>query len=276
MAAAGKATGVVTTVPFVHATPAGFAISHRDRAAYGEIAHLMLLESPLAVIMGAGHPWYDDSGREQATARFTHFGDAGLWHDLVAGSHGWTVVAGRGQFLDLAEGPTPARVIGLPPAYETLQEQRSGSPFAEPFAVARREDVPTLAEMARAALNVVDDDPDGFCLLIEGGAVDWASHHRRQGRMVEEMTDFQQAVAAVVTWLTAHGRLDETLLVVTADHETSVVLGEHTNALVPLYARGPGCEALTRCADAIDPVHGPYLENCELGGVLRGVNAGGP
>lgn len=262
MADAGKATGVVTTVPFVHATPAGFAISHIDRGAYAAIAQLMLGESPLDVIVGAGHPWYDDSGHEREIGDYSLVGGATLWDDLAAGRLPWTLITTREQFLALAQGSTPPRVVGVPRVHETLQEQRAGDP--------RNEDLPTLAEMTRAALNVVDDDPDGFCLLIEGGAVDWASHDRRFGRMVEEMVDFNQAAAAVVAWLEEHGRLDETLLVVTADHECSYVLGEHTCALVPLYARGPGSEALASHADQTDPVHGPYLENSELGEVLSG------
>jgi alkaline phosphatase len=277
MAAAGKATGVVTTVPFDHATPAGFAVSHADRDDYAEIARLMLVDGSLDVIMGAGHPWYDDSGRKRGDPRYTYVGDAATWDDLAAGRLGWTLITTRAQFLALAEGPTPSRVVGVPPAYETLQEQRVGDPLADAFVVPRDENEPTLAEMARAALNVVDDDPDGFCLLIEGGAVDWASHHRRYGRMVEEMTEFNEAVATVVDWLTAHGRLDETLLVVTADHESGYLVGrtfltgDHTNALVPLYARGTGSEELIPRADQTDPVRGSYLENSELGQVLSGI-----
>jgi len=279
MAEAGKATGVVTTVPFAHATPAGFAISHPNRDAYLEIARLMLFESPLDVIMGAGHPWYDDSGQLQAAAACAYVGGAALWDDLAAGRLPWSLVTTRDQFRALAKGPTPPRVIGVPPAHETLQEQRGGDAQAGAFVVPRNEAMPTLAEMARAALNVVDDDPDGFCLLIEGGAVDWASHHRRYGRMVEEMADFNQAVAAVVAWLDATDRFDETLVVVTADHECGYLVGrtfltgEHTNALVPLYARGPGSDALIPLADQVDAKHGSYLENSELGDVLQGLGS---
>ena len=47
------------------------------------------------------------------------------------------------------------------------------------------------------ALNHLDDDPDGFFLHIEGGAVDWAMHANQMGRMIEEMTDFKNSVDAV-------------------------------------------------------------------------------
>jgi alkaline phosphatase len=146
--------------------------------------------------------------------------------------------------------------------------------------VPRNDDVPTLAEMARAALNVLDEDPDGFCLLIEGGAVDWASHDGRAGRMIEEMTEFNRAVEAVLAGLDERGLLGETLVVVTADHESGhlagpvpayvFLTGDHTNSLVPLFARGPGSGSFAALADDTDPVRGPYLDNCELGAVLVG------
>jgi len=290
MSAAGKATGVATTVPFVHATPAGFAVSHPDRGAYREIARLMLGGDALEVIMGAGHPWYDDDGRRRDVADYGWVGGAALWDSLAAGRLGggaagpWTLIDAREQFQALAAGPTPRRVAGVPRARETLQEQRGGDPLAAPFVIPRRDDVPTLAEMALAALNVLDEDPDGFCLLVEGGAVDWASHDGRLGRMIEEMADFNRAVEAVIAALDERGLLAGTLVVVTADHECghlvgpvpayAFLTGEHTNALVPLFARGPGSEQLAARADLMDPVRGPYLDNGELGAVLAG--AAGP
>lgn len=291
MAAAGKATGVVSTVPFAHATPAGFAVSHPDRSAYREIARLMLGDADLDVIMGAGHPWYDDAGRRLDDADYRRVGGAATWDSLVAGNLGstaagcWSLVSTRAQFQALACGPTPRRVVGVPMVRETLQEQRDGDHGAAPYAVPRNADVPTLAEMTLAALNVVDGDPDGFCLLIEGGAVDWASHDRRVGRMIEEMTEFNLAVEALMVGLDERGLLGETLVVVTADHECGhlagpvpnheFLTGQHTNSLVPLFARGPGRERLVRSADRLDPVRGPYLENSELGATLVGVAARG-
>lgn len=286
MAAAGKSTGVVTSVPFVHATPAGFAVSCRDRGAYLEIARLMFGGGELDVVMGAGHPWYDDSGRRCDVADYSRVGGAATWDSLVAGSLGsaaegpWSLITTRGQFQALAHGAAPHRVVGVPPVRETLQEQRGGDPLAAPFDVPRNDDIPTLAEMALAALNVLDEDPDGFCLLIEGGAVDWASHDGRAGRMIEEMTDFNLAIEAVLAGLDERGLLGETLVVVTADHECGhlagpvpsyvFLTGEHTNSLVPLFARGPGCGSFAAVADDTDPVRGPYLDNCELGEVLVG------
>ncbi|NLG27396.1 MAG: alkaline phosphatase, partial [Chloroflexi bacterium] len=139
-----------------------------------------------------------------------------------------------------------------------------------------------------------DADRDGFFLMIEGGAVDWASHAHQTGRMLEEMADFVSSVAAVTDWVDTHSSWRETLLVVTADHETGYVWGpgsnpgwldlhnngagavpglmwntdSHTNSLVPLFARGNGAHVLAALADQNDPVRGAYLDNAELGALL--------
>ena len=63
------------------------------------------------------------------------------------------------------------------------------------------ENVPTLSEMALAALNVLDDDPDGFFLMVEGGAVDWACEENQKGRLIEEQIFFNQTVEAIVEWI---------------------------------------------------------------------------
>ncbi|MBK9304575.1 MAG: alkaline phosphatase [bacterium] len=290
MAAAGKATGVVSTVPFTHATPAGFAVSHADRGAYPEIARLMLGDGDLDVVMGAGHPWHDDDGRRCDVADYRWVGGAATWDSLVAGQLGsadagyWTLVSTRAQFRALGSGPAPRRVAGVAMARETLQEQRDGDPLAAPFAEPRRDDVPSLAEMALAALNVLDGGPGRLLPADRGGAVDWASHDGRLGRMIEEMTDFNRAVEAVLAGLDERGLLGETLVVVTADHECGhlagpvpayvFLTGDHTNSLVPLFARGPGSGELVVRAMETDPVRGPYLDNCELGATLVGAAAG--
>lgn len=79
--------------------------------------------------------------------------------------------------------------------------------------------------MALAAINVLDADPDGFVLLIEGGAVDWVNHANNGGRMVQEHGDFNRAVNAVVAWVEKNSSWNETLLIITADHETGAIWG---------------------------------------------------
>jgi alkaline phosphatase len=300
----GKATGVITTVPFSHATPAGFVAHNPSRDDYKAIAREMLLESAVDCIMGCGHPFYDEDGKlKQKPKSFKYVGGKSTWDSLVAGTAGadadadgiddpWTLIQTRADFLKLADGNTPKRVCGIPQVYETLQQARSGNTHAEPFAVPLTKTVPTLEEMTKAALNVLDDDSDGFFLMIEGGAVDWANHHNQSGRMLEEQIDFDKAVNAVIEWTNKNSNWDESLLIVTADHECGYLTGPdsgdkangpvwnnlinngkdkmpgmewhsggHTNSLVPFYANGCGTDLFKAAAVNTDPVRGHYIDN---------------
>jgi alkaline phosphatase len=194
----------------------------------------MVYDSAADVIMGAGHPWYDADGQSlpiSSPNTFNYVGGQATWEDLVAGNAGgdadgdgvndpWTLIQTRAEFQSLMSGPTPKRVLGTAQVYQTLQSNRSGDGYADPFVVPLIDSVPTLEEMTKAALNILDDDPDGLFLMIEGGAVDWASHANQSGRMIEEHIDFDNSVQAVVDWVQKNSNWGETLLIVTSDHET--------------------------------------------------------
>ena len=314
----GKATGVVTTMAVSHATPAGFVAHNLSRYNFDQIAREMILSSAVDVIMGSGHPWFDNDGRPAQTAlSYRYVGGQALWDELEEGNAGgdcdgdglsdpWQLVQTRAGFQALSGGAAPKRVLGIAPAHDTLQQLRTDqrgsypygapSPYKDdaPYFVPRTETVPTLAEMTAAALNVLDDDPDGFLLMVEGGAVDYAAHANESGRMMEEQLDFDRAVGAAIAWVEANGGWSDTLLIVTADHETGYLTGpgsdpgweplvskgagnlpgmewhsdSHTNQLVPLYAKGFGTALLDRYADEHDPVRGRYLDNTELAHVM--------
>jgi alkaline phosphatase len=321
----GMATGVVTSVAFSHATPAGFVAHNKDRNDYKGIAAEMIEQSGTDVIMGGGHPWYDSNGAKRSAAKYKYLSQA-TWESLVAGTAGadangdgqadpWTLVENIAQFRALESGPTPNRVMGVAPVYFTVQEERYLTPTNEypsppdwspaytvPFLPA----MPTLAQMTRGALNVLDNDPDGFFLMVEGGAVDYAAHYWRPGRIIEERIAFDDAILAVINWVSRNSNWRETVLIVTSDHETGLLCGpgsdpvcnplvnngrgqmpgmelyssetieynadgslydrylNHTNALVPLWARGEGGRYLWLKADQMDPVRGRYLDNTEL------------
>lgn len=304
--AQGKATGVVTTVEFSHATPAGFVAHNLSRNDYAGIAQEMIYQSAVDVIMGAGHPWFDNDGLPKTTPNtFKYVGDESAWNDLIAGSAGndadgdgdfdaWTLVQTRQDFQNLAFGATPARVVGVAQVYTTLQQSRSGDGMAAPYQVPLNASVPNLAEMTLAALNVLDEDPDGLFLMVEGGAVDWASHANQPGRTIEEQVDFNLAVEAVVRWVQAKSNWGETLLIVTADHETGYLWGpgsnptweplvnngrlvqpgmqfnssDHTNSLIPFFAKGADARWFKPLADQVDPVRGAYLDNTAIAQVI--------
>jgi alkaline phosphatase len=312
----GKATGIVTTVPWSHATPAVFASHAQSRDDYAAIARQMIQDSTVDVIMGAGNPDFDNNGDPAVNDALYVGGDA-LWGALtdsdpatpaVADADGdgspdpWTLLQTKADFAQLATAKvTPTRVCGTAQVYGTLQQSREGSALADPFTVPLNTTVPDLATMVKGALNVLDEDPDGFFLMVEGGAVDWASYFGETGRMIEEQSAFDEAVDAVVKWVLDHGGWEQNLLVVTADHETGMLWGTgsgglsgatafvpvadrgkgvvpgvswntigHTNQLVPLYAIGVGSRLLLQRATLSDPVRGKYIDNTDIARLLFG------
>jgi len=76
---------------------------------------------------------------------------------------------------------------------------------------------PTLREMTEAALTVLSRSEVGFFLMVEAGQIDWAGHDNDAGWMLAEMQRMDDTLAALLAFV--DGR-DDTLLVVTADHET--------------------------------------------------------
>jgi alkaline phosphatase len=313
----GKSAGVVTSVPWSHATPAALGGAHnRSRNNYAEIAREMLQCEWLDVIMGAGNPDFDDDGRPIAEGKqhnYAFVGGEDSWNQLKAEKLPWKLLESKGEIEALAAGATPPKVLATVRAATTLQAKRTAAieikPAGEkplpvaPFSVPMNEDVPTLANMARAAINCLDDNPKGFYLMIEGGAVDWANHANQAERMIEEQIAFIEAVKAVVEWIEVHGGWDETLLIITADHDCGLPWGPkskqiafdpledrgagnmpglvyhsngHGNSLVPLMARGPGSErfaTLIKGKDAraatVWKISGQYIDNTDVFKMMR-------
>ncbi len=302
----GKATGVVTTVEWSHATPAGHVAHNIHRDNYAAIAQEIVNQSAADVVMGGGHPWYDANGSLKSTpTNYNYVGGPATWNALVAGTAGgdadgdgvadpWNLVQTRAEFQSLMTGPTPKRVLGTAQVYQTMQQGRSGDAFAAPYVVPQLPTVPTLTEMTVAALNVLDNDPDGLYLMVEGGAVDWAAHANQSGRMIEEAIDFERAVEAVVDWVQKNSNWGETLLIVTGDHETGYLWGpgsnpewlpvvnngagnlpgmqwnspNHTNSLMILSAKGDAARLFQPYADLVDPVRGAYIDNTDVAKVV--------
>ncbi|MBI1319270.1 MAG: alkaline phosphatase [Candidatus Hydrogenedens sp.] len=317
---AGKAMGVVTSVMFNHATPAAFVAHVPGRTEYHDIA-VQMLNSNARVIMGGGHPLFDKEGKpteakapdgapweKKEDDPFSRVGGADIWKQLTEGTLGndfdgdgeadpWTLVESPEDFAKLAAGETPKRVFGLARTGTTLQVERAGDRDAAPFTDPFLDTVPKLETMAVGALNVLNQDPDGFMVMIEGGAIDWASHANVAGRLVEEQIDYNKTIAAVCKWVEEHSSWDETLLVITADHECGYVLGPgsepalnpienkgqgvmpgfefhsggHTNQLVPMYTKGVGSGQFSKYIEGQDPKHGQYIHDTAIHEVMLSV-----
>jgi len=305
----GMATGVVTSVEFSHATPAGFVAHNVSRNDYAGIAAEMIHDSATDVIMGAGNPYFNDNNvpvTPTSASDYRYVGGQATWDALVGGTAGgdadgdgdndpFTLVQSRSEFLALVEGDTPDRVCGVPQVRTTLQQARGGDGYADPYQVPFNSNVPTLEEMTEGALNVLDNDEDGFVLMIEGGAVDWAGHANQSGRLIEEQADFVNSFEAVKEWVEKNSNWGETLLIVTGDHETGYLTGpgsgefvggpiwtpivnngigavpfvqwnsgDHTNQLIPFFAKGAAAKEFKSYADETDPVRGRYIDNTEI------------
>jgi len=253
----GRATGVVTSVPFPNATPATFAAHSPGRNSYLEIAHQMLSGGHLDLIMGTAgtRVGYDNNGRPYGPVTAEQWEEirkrsGGLqvsdadWELLVSGNfladgatQPWHLIRERADFEALAAGQivTNAPLIGIPNVATTLQRERSrevlGADEGTPSGIAYINTVPTLATMTRGALRHLARRSDvGFFVMIEGGATDWAAHSSylpepAYGQLLEETVDFNNSVAAVIEWVEANSSWDETLLIITTDHGNSLVLG---------------------------------------------------
>ncbi|MCX7800912.1 MAG: alkaline phosphatase [Fimbriimonadales bacterium] len=297
--ASGRSTGVVTSVPWSHATPAAMVAHNLSRNNYTEIANEMVFRSGMDVILGAGHPWYDSRGeRRKEIGSAAYVGGVETFRRLTEQRTAYLYLESKLDFERLANGTLDlmgkTRVLGTARAGETLQQGRRWSGDAKsrpPFADPPLPGVPSLATMARGALRVLSANSKGFFLMVEGGAVDWANHANMPGRSIEEQLDFNDAVATVQRWVERNGGWSQNLVIVTADHETGLVWGPnsgtkpfdplvnngpgrlpgmafnstgHTRSLVPVYARGAGAWRLWDFAKRTDPVRGPYLDNTDL------------
>lgn len=229
-----RSAGAVASVMASHATPAAVIAHNVSRNNYADIFNEMAA-SDLDVIMGGGHPLFDSSGNpvEPSGERaFQYVGGNDTLAALTspAGLNGFSFIDERADFEALASGVSvPERVIGIARTNSTLQAGRQGLPDADtPSGMAFNPDVPDLATMSLGALNVLNQDEDGFFLMIEGGAVDWMGHANNMPRYIEEQVDFNKAVDAVIAWVEANSSWDETLLIITSDHECGGIWGEGT------------------------------------------------
>ena len=288
----GKSAGLVTTVPFAHATPASFASHNVHRDNYEEIAREMI-KSNMDIIFGCGHPDYDDDGKSVEAPDYKYVGGKKFWEKYISGkNYGRRLITKQSEFEKLLMNPTDEKLLGLPLVHSTLQAGRGGDANAGPYKVPYNSAIPNLKLLTKTALSSLSQNPKGFFLMIEGGAVDWAAHSNQSGRMIEELNSFNKTVESVVKWIETNSSWDETLLIVTSDHETGYLTGtngynsnivsngkgkvpnmmwnskKHTNVLIPLYAKGIGSDLFDDYADEIDSLRGYFIQNSEIGQIM--------
>jgi alkaline phosphatase len=192
--ARGMATGLVVTSTISHATPAVFSAHVPNRNDQSEIARQQL-ELGIDVLFGGGEAFYlpsAEGGRRD---------DALNLFDKAA-EKGYAIVQNRDQLMDLESLPA----VGI---------------FTEgqmTFEIDRDTTLePSLSEMTRKAIELLDDDPNGFFLMVEGSRIDHAGHGHDAAAHLHEILEFDKAFEIAADFASENG---ETLVVSTSDHET--------------------------------------------------------
>ncbi len=221
----GWATGIVTTSSIVHATPAAFYAHESQRYQYENIAE-ELGASQVDLAIGGGKKYFDRRKDE---------------HDLVTDlrNQGYTIR----DFLS-----TSIRNLVLNPKQKMIFFTADSEPLP---ASQGRDYLPQASQAATRYLSKRDEGQ--FFLVIEGAQIDWSGHARNGEELLAEMEDFEKAVEKMSAFVEEDG---ETLLIVTADHETGGMTidpkstaeqlevqfasNAHTAQMVPVFAYGPG------------------------------------
>ncbi len=235
-AAAGQSTGIVTTARVTHATPAATYghLPHRNWEADSDIPKRehgancadfarQLIEFPLAggptVVLGGGRSGFLPSTRsdpEYAGVSGSRADGRDLvaeWQHKPGAAYVWNA-----QQLSAIDPAKTRHLLGLfEPGHMKYEIERATDPAGEP----------NLADMTRAALTILQRNPEGYFLMVEGGRIDHAHHAGNAHRALTETIEFAKAVAVANEMTSA----DDTLILVTADHA-------HTLSFVGYPVRG--------------------------------------
>jgi len=193
----GKATGLISTSRFTHATPAGWACHSRSRNnEHKEIAEHMVYNE-VDLVFGGG---------ERNLLPISMGGKRVDGEDLVA------VLQGRGYTIVRTEAEMNSS-YGLP-VYGMFNMSHMAPELDRPLLAPTE---PSLADMTSRAIELLSSDPQGFFLMVEGSEVDWAGHANDAVWMVTDFIEFDEAVKVAVDFAAQDGR---TLVLAYPDHST--------------------------------------------------------
>lgn len=187
----GKTTGLVATAPITHGTPAAFGAHDRNRDNMSAIANdyydeRVNGEHKIDVLLGGGSNFFIRKDRNLVNA----FKKDGYSHVTN---------------LQELQRDKNSQVLGL---------------FAKdgmPKMIDRPKSMPSLADMTASAIERLNQNKNGFFLMVEGSQIDWAAHDNDIVGAMSEMEDFEKAFQAAIDFAEKDG---ETLVVATADHST--------------------------------------------------------
>jgi alkaline phosphatase len=236
----GMAIGAVTGSGLVDATPAGFLTHAQSRYDFRLILEQML-DSEADVLIGGDHSLHDKASRQPDYLELVE-------HLEARAPDRWTVIRDDAG-LEAAAAPLLAM----------FEPRRDGT---EAYG-------PPLARSAAVALDLLADNPAGFLLLLENEETDEGAHDNDLDRVINGVQELDAMVAEVLDFASRRG---DTLVLITADHDTAapaIVEGkfdrprasirflwdEHTPSWVPLFAFGPGADRFAGVYDNTEIRH---------------------
>ena len=193
---AGYKVGISSTVGINHATPAAFYGHNVNRGNYYEIAS-EIPASEFEFFAGGGA--IESTGDDE---------DKVSVYEAIE-KEGYVIAEGMDDFAAKKDGTQKMMLL-----------QKDGRLRTElPYAIDMKEHDMTQADLVRASIDFLyDEGGEGFFVMSEGGRIDWASHGNDTKAVILETLSLSDAVAEAVRFYNEHP--DETLIVVTADHET--------------------------------------------------------
>lgn len=223
----GMAVGIATTVCINHATPSAFYAHNASRHNYNEIAQWML-EADYDFYAG-GDVKCTNEQRKDLYGR--------------AEKQGYTIMRGYDDFVARSSNADKVMLY-----QENIAEEI-------PYTIDRTADDLTLAQITKAGIDFLSkkSKKEGFFMMIEGGKIDYASHSDDAATMIHEVLDFNAAIAEAYEFYKKHK--DETLIIVTADHETGGIVlgytGEYKLNLKELASQKVSVDKLTAMLSAM-------------------------
>lgn len=196
----GWAVGITTSVAIDHATPGAFYAHVHNRDEYYTIG-TQLSKSNYEFFGGAG--FHKPTNKSEWNAPNLY--------DLCE-ENGYKIAHGYKEAKEMVDDVSKMILVQEQDGVD--REKKSES---IPFAIDRKEGDLTLSQIARTAVRFLEKH-DRFFLMIEGGKIDYAGHSEDGATNVCEVLDFDRAVRVAFDFYSKHP--DETLIVVTADHET--------------------------------------------------------
>lgn len=213
---AGKAVGVATSVAITHATPASFYGHQASRNMYFELGKDLCASG------------YDFFGGCDFHRPYTHDGEPSLHEQAKAA--GYTIVKSYKEYTKRGRKADKVILLQSDEQNEKLESDHI------PYGLDLTSNDLTLEQITRAGINfLMSKQKDGFFFEIEGGMIDYACHRNDIGNAISEVLELDKAVKVAYEFYQQHP--DETIIVISADHETGgLVMGRgpyelHTDLL---------------------------------------------